>query len=203
MAELAAEHGLWIVEDDPYGELRFEGSHVRWISALGEAADRTVLLGSFSKIMAPGMRLGWLRAPVALRRACVIAKQSADLHSSTVDQAAAARYLADCDLDAHVARVCAAYRDRRDALLDGLDRALPPGSTWNRPEGGMFVWARLPDGYDATAYLQRAVEHCVAYVPGAPFFAGPPDPATLRLSFTTHNEAEIDEGVNRLAKAFA
>ncbi|RKN37202.1 PLP-dependent aminotransferase family protein [Streptomyces hoynatensis] len=202
LAEVAARHGLWIVEDDPYGELRFGGREVPWISCFEAAGDRTVLLGSFSKIMAPGMRLGWLRAPADLRRACVIAKQAADLHSSTVDQAAAARYLADADLDGHLARVRAAYRARRDALLDGLGAALPPGSTWNRPEGGMFVWVRLPQGQDATALLRKAVTHDVAYVPGAPFYAGPPDPATLRMSFTTHTPAEIREGLARLARTF-
>ncbi|WP_462188693.1 MULTISPECIES: aminotransferase-like domain-containing protein [unclassified Frankia] len=202
VARVAAEQGLWIVEDDPYGELRFQGTREPWIASFADAADRTVLLGSFSKIMAPGMRLGWLRAPAMLRRACVIAKQAADLHTSTVDQAAAARYLADADPDLHIARMCAAYRERRDALLDGLAWALPPGSSWNRPEGGMFVWARLPDGHDATALLPGVVEHDVAYVPGAPFFAGPPDPATLRLSFTTHPPVEITEGLTRLARAF-
>ncbi|WP_327189144.1 PLP-dependent aminotransferase family protein [Streptomyces xinghaiensis] len=202
VAGTARRHGLWIVEDDPYGELRFEGSPVPWIASLGAAADRTVLLGSFSKIMAPGLRLGWLRAPAALRRACVIAKQALDLHSSTIDQAAAARYLADADLDAHLARVRAAYRTRRDALLDGLPAALPDGSRWNRPDGGMFLWVRLPDGHDATALLREAVTHDVAYVPGAPFHAGPPDPATLRMSFTTHTPEEIGEGLLRLAKVF-
>uniref|UniRef100_UPI0006E44074 aminotransferase-like domain-containing protein n=1 Tax=Streptomyces albus TaxID=1888 RepID=UPI0006E44074 len=199
VAEVAVRHGLWVLEDDPYGELRFEGEHQPWLSSLPQAADRTVLLGSFSKVMAPGMRLGWLRAPAALRRACVIAKQSLDLHCSTVDQAAAARYLADSDLDAHLARVRDAYRARRDALVDGLAAALPDGSTWNRPEGGMFVWARLPEGYDATALLREAVARDVAYVPGAPFFAGTPDPATLRMSFTTHTPDEIREGLRRLA----
>ncbi|ABW11108.1 putative transcriptional regulator, GntR family [Parafrankia sp. EAN1pec] len=201
IARVAAECGFWIIEDDPYGELRFEGAAVPWIASIEDAADRTILLGSFSKTMAPGMRLGWLRAPEVLRRACVIAKQAADLHTSTIDQAAAARYLIDSDLDAHIARVCAAYRPRRDALLAGLPRGLPAGSTWNRPEGGMFVWARLPDGYDATALLSAAVRRQVAYVPGAPFYAGPADAATLRLSFTTHSPAEIAEGVTRLAKA--
>nr|WP_230202855.1 PLP-dependent aminotransferase family protein [Parafrankia discariae] len=201
IARISAESGFWIVEDDPYGELRFEGAPVPWIASIEDAADRTILLGSFSKTMAPGMRLGWLRAPEALRRACVIAKQAADLHTSTIDQAAAARYLTDSDLDTHIAKVCAAYRPRRDALLAGLPRALPAGSTWNRPEGGMFVWARLPDGYDAGALLPAAVRSQVAYVPGAPFYAGPADVATLRLSFTTHSPAEIAEGMTRLAEA--
>ncbi|MEU7239677.1 PLP-dependent aminotransferase family protein [Streptomyces sparsogenes] len=201
VAEIAERRGLWIVEDDPYGELRFAGEPVPWIASHPEAADRTVLLGSYSKIMAPGLRLGWLRAPGALRRACVIAKQAADLHTPTVTQMAAARYLSDTDLDAHLARVRDAYGERRDALLAGLGDALPEGSRWNRPEGGMFVWAALPEGYDATERLRVAVEHDVAYVPGAPFFAAAPDPAAMRLSFVTHTPDEIAEGLRRLAKA--
>ncbi|MFC9219620.1 PLP-dependent aminotransferase family protein [Streptomyces hygroscopicus] len=201
VAEVAERHGMWIVEDDPYGELRFAGSPVPWIAAGARAADRTVLLSSFSKIMAPGLRLGWLRAPSALRRACVVAKQAADLHSPTVAQMAAARYLADADLDAHLNRVRHAYRERRDALLAGLPEALPEGSRWNEPEGGMFVWASLPEGHDATERLRAAVRYDVAFVPGAPFFADRPDPATMRLSFVTHPPEEITEGLGRLAKA--
>ncbi|MER5969759.1 PLP-dependent aminotransferase family protein [Streptomyces sp. NPDC002055] len=203
VAEVAARHGFWIVEDDPYGDLRYDGERVPWVSGAEAAADRTVLLGSFSKIMAPGLRLGYLRAPAGLRRSCVIAKQAADLHTSTVDQAAAARYLRDSDLDAHVRTMCSAYRDRRDAMLDGLPAALPAGSRWNRPEGGMFIWVTLPAGYDATDLLKTAVGHEVAYVPGAPFFAGTPDPGAMRLSFTTHSPDEISEGLRRLAKTFA
>lgn len=201
VAEVAARRGLWIAEDDPYSELRFEGEPVPWVASFPGAEDRTALLGSFSKVMAPGMRLGSLRAPAALRRACVIAKQAADLHTSTVDQAAAARYLAVADLDAHLRRVRDAYRERRDALVDGLSAALPEGSRWNRPAGGMFVWATLPEGYDATALLPEVVRHDVAYVPGAPFFAGPPDATAVRLSFVTHSPDEIREGLGRLEKA--
>ncbi|MEU8680655.1 PLP-dependent aminotransferase family protein [Streptomyces sp. NPDC048611] len=201
VAGIAARRGLWIAEDDPYGELRFEGEPVPWVASFPGAEDRTALLGSFSKVMAPGLRLGSLRAPAVLRRACVIAKQAADLHTSTVDQAAAARYLAVADLDAHLRRVREAYRERRDALVDGLAAALPEGSRWNRPAGGMFVWATLPEGYDATALLPEVVRHDVAYVPGAPFFAGPPDAAAARLSFVTHSPEEIREGLGRLRKA--
>ncbi|MER5929511.1 PLP-dependent aminotransferase family protein [Streptomyces sp. NPDC002054] len=201
VAGIAARLGLWLVEDDPYGELRYEGAEVPWLAALPQAADRTALLGSFSKIMAPGLRLGWLRAPAGLRRAAVVAKQAADLHTSTVDQLAAAHYLAAADLDGHVTRIRAAYRARRDALLAGLAEALPAGSEWNRPEGGMFVWARLPEGWDATALLKSAVANDVAFVPGAPFFTGTPDPRTLRLSFTTHTPEEIAEGLARLERS--
>ncbi|MEU6141649.1 PLP-dependent aminotransferase family protein [Streptomyces sp. NPDC047081] len=198
VAEVAGRCGLWIVEDDPYGELRFEGERVPWIASYEGARDRTVLLGSFSKVMAPGLRLGWLRAPAQLRRACAVAKQAADLHTPTVNQLAAARYLADRDLDAHVARVAGAYRERRDAMLAGLADALPAGSVWERPEGGMFLWARLPESYDTTALLGDVVRHDVAYVPGAPFYAGEPDRSTMRLCFVTQTPEEIGEGLRRL-----
>lgn len=203
VARTAARLGLWLVEDDPYGELRYEGADVPWLAAHPGAEDRTALLGSFSKIMAPGLRLGWLRAPAALRRAAVVAKQAADLHTSTVDQLAAAHYLATADLDAHIATVRAAYRARRDALQRALSRTLPADCDWNLPEGGMFVWARLPENHDATDLLKTAVTHGVAFVPGAPFHATTPDPRTLRLAFTTHTPTEITEGVARLGRALA
>ncbi|WOT35150.1 aminotransferase-like domain-containing protein [Streptomyces coeruleorubidus] len=200
VADVAARRGLWIVEDDPYGELRYEGERLPWIASHPGAEDRTVLLGSFSKVMAPGSRLGWLRAPGELRRACAVAKQAADLHTPTVNQLAAARYLADHDLDAHLTRVAGVYRERRDAMLAGLPGALPEGSVWTRPEGGMFLWARLPEPYDTTALLPQVVRHDVAYVPGAPFHAGTPDRATLRLCFVTQTPEEIEEGLRRLGK---
>lgn len=202
VARLAAEHGFWIAEDDPYGELRFRGEPVPRIAAYEEASDRTVLLGSLSKVLAPGMRLGWLRASAELCRACVSAKQALDLHSSTVDQAAAARYLREHDLDARLVPVRAAYRERCETMLAALPHALPPGSTWSRPEGGMFIWVRLPDGHDTAALLRDAVDHGVAYVPGAPFFSGPADPATLRLSFAAYEPKEIRRGMERLADVF-
>ncbi|CAM5661032.1 aminotransferase-like domain-containing protein [Streptomyces purpurascens] len=203
VAAVAARRGLWIVEDDPYGELRYEGERVPWIASHPGAEDRTVLLGSFSKVMAPGMRLGWLRAPGELLRACAVAKQAADLHTPTVNQLAAARYLADNDLDAHVTRVAGVYGERRDAMLAGLAGALPEGSVWNRPEGGMFLWARLPEPYDTTALLPQVVRHDVAYVPGAPFYAGDPDRTTLRLCFVTQTPEEIGEGLRRLGEGLS
>ena len=146
------------------------------------AEDRTLALSTLSKVAAPGLRIGWVRAPGPLRRALVIAKQAADLHSSTVDQAAAARWLAAVDLDAHIGVLRAEYGRRRDALIDGLAAALPPGSTHNRPEGGMFVWARLPDGWDAEPLLTRALARDVAFVPGLSVLrrrAGPRHAAVL------------------------
>ncbi|MGW5330651.1 aminotransferase-like domain-containing protein [Streptomyces sp. NPDC004014] len=201
LAAVAARRGLWIVEDDPYGELRYDGERVPWIASRPGAEDRVVLLGSFSKVMAPGLRLGWLRAPAGLRRACTVAKQAMDLHTPSLNQLAAARCLDR--LDAHVGKVRAVYGERRDAMLAGLPGALPEGSVWTRPDGGMFLWVRLPEPYDTTALLPRVVEQDVAYVPGAPFFAAAPDRSTLRLCFVTQTPDEITEGLRRLGRGLA
>jgi 2-aminoadipate transaminase len=199
----AAERvGLWIVEDDPYGELRYSGAPIAPLASLPGADERVIALSTLSKVAAPGLRIGWVRAPRALRAPLTIAKQAADLHSSTIDQAAAARWLAGVDLEEHIATLRRVYGERRDALVAGLADALPPGSRHNRPDGGMFVWARLPDGWDAEALLPRALARDVAFVPGAPFHAGVPDRATLRLSFTTHPPGEIATGLARLREAW-
>jgi 2-aminoadipate transaminase len=196
---------FWVLEDDPYGELRYSGEPLPPLAAIaGDSDDELVLsLSTLSKIAAPGLRIGWVRSPAVLRKPLTIAKQAADLHSSTVDQAAAAHWLEQTDLDQRVGTLRAEYGARRDALLDGLADALPPGSVHNRPDGGMFVWARLPDGWDAAALLDRALAHDVAFVPGYPFFAGAADSATLRFSFTTHGPGEIAEGLRRLRVSWA
>ncbi|GAA0928330.1 aminotransferase-like domain-containing protein [Virgisporangium aurantiacum] len=199
VAALAAEHGTWVVEDDPYGELRYRGAAVPALAAEPAAADRVLHLGSFSKVAAPGLRLGWVRTPASLRNALTVAKQAADLHTSTIDQAAAAAYLADTDLDAHIRRLRDAYRERRDAMIAAMPATAPDGSTWTDPDGGMFTWLRLPAGSNATGLLPAALDADVAFVPGAAFYAATPDPATLRLSFTTHTPTEITEGMRRLA----
>jgi 2-aminoadipate transaminase len=203
LVEIAAEHGLWVVEDDPYGELRYDGEPLPPIASYPGARDRTVTVSTLSKVLAPGLRIGFLRAPEQLLGPMTVAKQAADLHTSTVDQHAARICLQTGDLDDHIALVCEEYRRRRDALLGGLQAALPEGSTHNRPDGGMFVWARLPDGWNATDLLARALARDVAFVPGAPFYAAGPDPRTLRLSFTTHRPVEIVEGLERLRAAVA
>jgi 2-aminoadipate transaminase len=197
----AERYGFRVLEDDPYAELRYSGDPVLPLAAL-TGPGQVVSTGSFSKILAPGLRLGWIRTDASLLAAVVVAKQAADLHTSTVDQAAAAHYLAAGRLDGAVARMREEYRRRRDALLAGLPDALPPGSRWTRPDGGMFVWATLPDGWDTTALLPRALDHDVAFVPGAPFFPADPRPATMRLSFTTYGPDDIAEGTRRLAAVF-
>lgn len=201
IARIAAERGFWIIEDDPYGELRYRGENPPPVAAFAGAEDRTVALSSLSKVLAPGLRIGWLRSPPELRAALVIAKQAADLHTATITQAAAARWMASSDWELQMGRLRGAYGERRDALLAGLGDALPEGSSWNEPDGGMFVWAQLPDNLDAERLLERALTHDVAFVPGWPFYGGEPDRSTLRLSFTTHTPDEIAEGLDRLARA--
>ncbi len=203
VVEIAAARGVWVVEDDPYGELRYGGATVPPMAGLDRAGECVLHLGSFSKIGAPGMRLGWVRAPESILRSLVVAKQAADLHSSTIDQAAAAIYLDTVDLDQHIAVLRQTYRTRRDAMLAALPAVLPPGSAWTTPDGGMFVWVTLPSGGDVAAMLPAALARGVAFVPGAAFYASDPDLSTLRLSFTTHAPVVIEEGLNRLAKVMS
>jgi DNA-binding transcriptional MocR family regulator len=203
VAEVVRRRGLWLVEDDPYGRLRFRGAPQPPLAALPGMRERTIAISSLSKIVAPGLRIGWLVAPPELRARLVVVKQAADLHTSTVDQAAAAHWLARADLEAHLERLRASYAERHAALLAGLPAALPAGATHNDPDGGMFLWVRLPDGSDSAALLQAALARDVAYVPGESFFAGPPDPATLRLSFSCEPPERIAEGLSRLAAAWA
>jgi 2-aminoadipate transaminase len=203
LAEAAAAADLWLVEDDPYSALRIDGEPVDLLAAQPAARDRTVVIQTLSKILSPGLRLGYLRAPESLYPALAVAKQAADLHSSTVAQLAAERWLARHDLAAHVRGLETHYRPRRDALLAALERELPAGSTWTRPAGGLFVWVTLPAGHDAEAVLPRAIERGVAFVPGRHFFAGDPVPETLRVSFATASPAELEEGAARLAAAIA
>lgn len=203
LADVMERTGLWTVEDDPYGELRYAGDSVPSLASLPAAAGRTLALSTLSKVAAPGLRIGWVRTPANVKSSLTIAKQAADLHSSTVDQAATARWLAHVDLDAHLSVLKTTYRERRDAMLAGLPSVLPEGATYTTPDGGMFLWIRLPEGYDASAILPLAIERQVAYVPGAPFYACDPDPRTLRMSFTTHDPVQIHHGLDRLAETFA
>lgn len=202
VVDVAARHGFRVLEDDPYAELRYSGSALAPVACHGERGQ-VVSTGSFSKILAPGLRLGWVRTDPTVRPGVVVAKQAADLHTSTLDQAAAAHYLASGRLDAAVGRSREEYRRRRDALLAGLPAALPPGSRWNSPDGGMFVWATLPVGWDTTELLPLALQHDVAFVPGAPFFPADPQANTMRLSFTTYDGESIGEGTRRLGAAVA
>jgi 2-aminoadipate transaminase len=195
----AAELGLPIVEDNPYGDLWFDAPPPLPLSARNP--DGCLYLGSFSKVLAPGLRLGFLVAPKSLYPKLLQAKQAADLHSPGFNQRMIAEVMKDGFLDRHVPTIRALYKSQRDAMLAALKREMPEGVSWNTPDGGMFLWARLPAGMSAVELLPRAVDKNVAFVPGAAFYADQADPGTLRLSFVTASVEQINTGVAALAAA--
>src|SRR5215472_2319011 len=192
--------GLPVVEDDPYSELRYDGEPVPALRALPGGED-VVHLGTFSKVLSPGLRLGWVVGPRPVIERLVLAKQGADLHTDSLAQHAVVRFCQVNDLDAHVRMLRAAYRERRDAMLAALAELLPAGTTWTRPEGGMFIWVTLPDGLEAVPLLAEAVRRRVAFVPGAAFHTDGGGARSLRLNFTNSPPDRIREGVLRLAEA--
>jgi 2-aminoadipate transaminase len=199
VAALANEHRFVVVEDDPYGELRFAGREAK--SFYHYLPQQTVLLGSFSKVVAPGFRLGWLVAPDWLHEKLIIAKQAADLHTSSFTQRIMATFLADNNLDHHIARITDAYGRQCRAMQEALGRHFPKCIGFTRPEGGMFLWGRLPAGMDAMELFQAAVGEKVVFVPGNPFYTGNGSTATMRFSFSCVDAETIEEGVRRLASA--
>ena len=197
LAARARELDLLILEDDPYGALSYDGETPPSIRSL--APERTVYMGSFSKILAPGLRLGYIIAPPALRSKLVQVKQATDLHTATLSQMAVYDVIKDGFVDRHIPTIRALYRDQCAAMLAALKHHMPEGVRWNSPRGGMFLWAELPAGMDASAVLARSVEQNVAFVPGAPFYAAAPVREALRLAFVTVPPPRIEEGVARLA----
>lgn len=195
----AQRHGVAVLEDDPYGELRYSGAALPPLQALDDTGV-VVRLGSFSKTLAPGLRLAGATGPREVIRAMTIAKQAADLHTATLAQRAAAAFLHSFDYDAHLATLRSVYGERLRAMLAALQRHLPPGTRWTRPEGGLFVWAELPGGLESEALFPLALAEKVAFVPGRGFYAGPPRLDTLRLNFSNRPPELIEEGLARLGR---
>lgn len=207
--ELAVRYRTVIVEDDPYGELYFDAPPPPSLLALSPqvpgSRDWLVYCGSLSKVLSPGLRLGWMIAPAALLARATMCKQFSDAHTSTFAQATAARYLAAGRMPATLARMRGAYGQRAAVMGEALRKELGAAVDFVAPRGGLFVWARLTGAgghlNDSAAFAKRAVERGVAFVPGAPFFCAEPDRSTFRLSFATAGEDKIREGVIRLAAA--
>jgi hypothetical protein len=204
--ELAEELDIAVIEDGAYQSLRYNGEPIPPILALDIAAKggientRTIYSGSFSKTLAPGLRVGFVVANMSVIRKLVLMKQAADLHSSTINQIAIAT-VAERIFDDQVSKIKAAYSARRDAMLAALEKYMPSNASWTKPEGGMFVWVTLPAGIDGAELLARSIEtEKVAFVPGQAFFADRSGANTLRLSFSCANEAMIEEGIQRLGR---
>ncbi|GHC95554.1 2-aminoadipate aminotransferase [Pseudorhodoferax aquiterrae] len=194
----ADQAGVPLLEDNPYGDLWFEQAPPAPLSARNP--EGCVYLGSFSKVLAPGLRLGFMVAPPALYPKLLQAKQAADLHSPSFNQRMVAQVMQDGFLQRHVPTIRALYKSQRDHMLAALEREMPEGVQWSRPVGGMFLWLRLPAGLDTVPLLPRAVERNVAFVPGAAFYAEAPESNTMRLSFVTASTSQIDIGIAALAQ---
>jgi 2-aminoadipate transaminase len=194
--------GLPIVEDDPYGDLRYAGAAQPSLLSLGRAAGATVIrLGTFSKVLSPGLRLGYVVAPRPIIAKLAQIKQATDLHTAMLTQMAVYETVKDGFLARHLPSIRELYKNQCGYMLDAMAHDFPDSATWTRPEGGMFIWVTLAQHVDASRLLEAAVERKVAFVPGAPFFAGAiSQPNTLRLSFVTVPEAKIREGIATLGQ---
>ncbi len=201
LVETCARLGLPLIEDDPYGALSYRGEPLPKMLTMNPSG--VIYLGSFSKVLTPGIRLGYVVAPVPLVRKLEQAKQAADLHTSQLTQMVVYEAIKDGFLAKHIPSIRTLYANQCQAMLDALTEFFPAGVTWNKPEGGMFIWVTLPEHIDGMQLLEESIAQNVAFVPGAPFYANEPQKNTLRLSFVTVPPEKIREGVAKLAKLIA
>jgi 2-aminoadipate transaminase len=209
LIELADRYGVPLVEDDPYGQLRYEGKHIPPVVVLdgqyrnhvgGTYHGNVIYMSTFSKTLAPGLRLAWVTAPAEVIRKLVQAKQGADLHTPTFNQMVAYETAKGGFLDQHIDKIRETYGERRLVMLKALEEHFPDGVKWTRPQGGMFLWVTLPEGMDAAELLPKAVDKMVAFVPGGPFHANGGGENTMRLNFSNAQPEMIREGISRLGQ---
>lgn len=199
IADILRDKSILLVEDDPYGELRFEGGPKESFGKI--LPKNTILLGSFSKTIVPSFRLGWIVAPDYVMEKLIIAKQASDLHTNYFAQRVIYQYLTDNDLDEHIARIVNVYGRQRQAMIRSIEDCFPSDVTYTRPEGGMFLWVTLPDGVSSMELFNLALRDNVAFVPGNPFYIDKEDTNTLRLNFSCVDEQTIETGIRQLGKA--
>jgi 2-aminoadipate transaminase len=197
--ELALNYGIIIVEDDPYGKLRYAGVDIPAIKSLDEEGI-ALYVSTVSKTVTPGLRIGWVAGPDAVIRKLVVAKQAADLHTSNIDQRIVERYLTDFDNDAHIQRIRHLYGSRFALMNACLRESMPEGFHWTHPEGGMFLWVTCPEGIDTEDMLREAVQRNVLFVPGRDFFPDGSGHRYFRLNFSNASEENIRVGIARLAE---
>lgn len=207
LVKIADQQGIPIVEDDPYGQLRYEGEHLTPLVVQdGLMQERqgysgnVIYMSTFSKILSPGLRLGWVIAPKTVIRELVMAKQGTDLHTSTLAQMIAYEAAKGGKLDKQIQKIRDIYRVRLHCMLDALERHFPDSVTWTKPEGGLFLWVRLPEWADCREILEQAIEEKVAFVPGGAFYPGGGGWNTMRLNFSYSAPDDIDEGISRLGR---
>jgi 2-aminoadipate transaminase len=207
LVRLADHYGAPIIEDDPYGQLRYEGDHLPSLVSLDSEyrsgngkpyTGNVMYMSTFSKTLAPGLRLGWITGPAGVIERLVQAKQGTDLHTSTFNQFVAYEVAHGGFLDEHVKVIRRVYRERRDAMLAAMEEFFQPGVTWTHPQGGLFLWVRFPEGLDAVDVLKEAIKDGVAFLAGAPFFADHSNANTARFNFSNADPDKIREGVRRI-----
>ena len=196
LADVFANSKCLLIEDDPYGELRFSGEHKT--SFYNLMPEKTLLLGSFSKIVAPGLRIGWIVAPDRIMQKLIIAKQAADLHTNQLSQCIVAEYLQDNNVDDHIKDIVKAYGRQKDAMVNSINKHFPAAVTHTNPEGGMFLWGVLPNNLQAIKLFEHARREGVVFVPGDPFYVTNKHTNTLRLNYSCVDETTIDDGIRRL-----
>lgn len=201
VAKMLGKYEVPLIEDDPYGELRYAGQPLPPLKSF-DRSGRVVYLSTFSKTIAPGLRLGWIVADHELIQKLVLAKQGTDLHTGTLVQRAVQRYLEISDVPGHIQAIREEYGRRRNVMLEAMKANFPERISWTEPEGGMFLWVTLPDHVDTVQLLSRAIEENVAYVPGAPFYPNGGGLNTLRLNYSNSIPLQIQEGIQRLARLF-
>jgi len=198
--EVVNKHNLPVVEDNPYGELRYEGVILPSLKSL-DTKGLVMFLGTFSKIFCPGLRLGWIAAEHSLLEKFVMIKQSADLHTSNFDQGVADAYMEQYDLDQHVKEIVALYKHRRDIILEEMAANFPAGTEWTHPEGGLFLWLTFPEGVSALKVFNKCIEQKVAGVIGDAFYPNDKTDRSMRINFSNMPDERIREGIARMAKA--
>jgi 2-aminoadipate transaminase len=199
IADIIKKYNALLIEDDPYGALRYRGHDIAPVKAL--APDHVVYISTLSKVFAPGLRIGFCHAPEQIRKWLVIVKQGIDLHTSTFNQALAAEYIAGGFLERHLPKIIDLYRPKQEAMLSALDTYFPPNFTWSRPEGGMFLWVEGPQGFDMEELYWKAIERNVAFVPGKYFYTSPQEGIeTMRLNYTIADEETIDNSIRILSE---
>ncbi|MGK7393513.1 MAG: aminotransferase class I/II-fold pyridoxal phosphate-dependent enzyme [Candidatus Cyclobacteriaceae bacterium M3_2C_046] len=196
VAEILQKSQTWLVEDDPYGEIRFIGQDLPPIAKY--LPNQSILSGSFSKIIAPGLRMGWIAAPKEVIEKIVMVKQASDLHSNYLSQRVIFQFLQDNDLEQHIDRIRKAYLKQRNLMVEMIEQYFPPEVKVTRPEGGMFLWVTLPEGYDSIQLFESGIYHKVAFVPGKPFFTGSEGKNTFRLNFSNSDPDRIEKGIQKL-----
>ncbi|BAP85283.1 aminotransferase [Paucilactobacillus hokkaidonensis JCM 18461] len=202
LVELAVKYDVMVLEDNPYGAIRWEGDNLPSLKSM-DTTGHVIYMGTLSKILAPGLRLGWVVAEPALIKKYTMMKQSADLHTDSLAQYIAAKYFAQNDINAHIATITALYHKREQLMVNAIDKYFPAGVTHSNPEGGMFLWVMVPGVQDTQKLFDAALKRNVAIVPGDPFFGNETIPGTFRMNYSNTPEDKIEDGVKHLAEAIS